>query len=1186
MFARSIYKTRASALVIVLAFIVLMSVVMLSYLATTQSTLRKSSSSAAIVETDMLAEVATTAIIDDIRQEMLAGADSTNQPVTNQPMTVSAKAMLPGRVLSGGIAATDTNFLNLTKQSLRTNAFYPGTSTATFTSKGSAAGIKGRARASSVSTTEASLNGRLVSAERWNKPMLISGDGFTRNDQLPDWILISRKGPLIDGMTLGNYTNKAVSNEDYVIGRYAYNVYDISGLLDINVAGFPANAKGDAATKGSMAWADLSVIPGMGSSTDIQKFVEWRNRLSLNSTNYADMVRTWGESHGFNAPLKQGSEMENHFFSRQDLIRFVKTYGSNSITPQALPYLTTYSAKLDQPSFSPASGRPKIGKNSGGGGNDAFGADDTINPNLAAYGDVVGSPVIKRRFPLDRLRYLQPNPTGEVAAKIRKYFGLVWSASGYQWTYSPGGGGGGTIAKLSEISGREANFFELLKAAVNAGTLGGQFQNNNPEEVERSPRIFGQEYGSINYQIMRLGAAIIDQYDADNFPTRISFDGEEFYGVEDLPYLYVIRNAAYRTGTVNPAVPAPTPKATPRDIPEEKDAYKALSGWGGRTTTYRYVMMMQPTLWNPHQAPAAGAPSLPGPTDFRIAADSKYGSVEVKTGAVWWKGSDYNSYYLNYYNDYPSADPKDSDVSTVFSPEEDYVDFNVASSGKAAFREPYTITSRVFPPGANATGSKEEDILADEEFNQDSDGSTTPTTSVTGFRVGNLWGGPTVTDDLAWDDTKTDNKFGKFPRFAWLLRNRIEMVEGVDFELKFKAPDGNYYTYDKIEAYSGTENPGWHDDILRPDGKGGRPIFRYGYRVDPRTERFGLRDGNTYEPTTFVINNGVKINTTTTYRHWLQGWTAWRSHPINTNGIRFGKAGNGMTVGHKNYSNWKITTANGTYYYWGHLAANNPTSEIRYPDADGVFRQAMGGQFNTANGFGLPTMQPSTVTRPVMLNRPFRSVAELGHVFRGQPWKQLDFWTPESGDAALLDVFSVAGPSEDEDPPLSSGKINLNTRRPEVLKALLLGTSKLSSDSGAGAIISDSIAQRIADELIRWTTSTASTEGPLRNRSELVGRYNSGTNFMGLSTKISDILAGDDRIIQLRRQNVLRALVDAGDTRTWTFLADIIVQSGKYAPGANLAKFSIEGEGRYWVYLSVDRFSGKVVSKYVEAVNE
>jgi len=49
----------------------------------------------------------------------------------------------------------------------------------------------------------------------------------------------------------------------------------------------------------------------------------------------------------------------------------------------------------------------------------------------------------------------------------------------------------------------------------------------------------------------------------------------------------------------------------------------------------------------------------------------------------------------------------------------------------------------------------------------------------------------------------------------------------------------------------------------------------------------------------------------------------------------------------------------------------------------------------------------STDYHPIILNRPFRNVAELGYAFRDLPWKTLDFFTDKSADAGLLDVFTI-----------------------------------------------------------------------------------------------------------------------------------------------------------------------------------
>ena len=73
-------------------------------------------------------------------------------------------------------------------------------------------------------------------------------------------------------------------------------------------------------------------------------------------------------------------------------------------------------------------------------------------------------------------------------------------------------------------------------------------------------------------------------------------------------------------------------------------------------------------------------------------------------------------------------------------------------------------------------------------------------------------------------------------------------------------------------------------------------------------------------------------------------------------------------------------------------------------------------------------------------------MAELGYAFRDTPWRSLDFFTPESGDATLLDVFTVYGPDPYSymntfatETGLVAGKVNLNTRQQPVLAALLKG---------------------------------------------------------------------------------------------------------------------------------------------------
>ena len=73
----------------------------------------------------------------------------------------------------------------------------------------------------------------------------------------------------------------------------------------------------------------------------------------------------------------------------------------------------------------------------------------------------------------------------------------------------------------------------------------------------------------------------------------------------------------------------------------------------------------------------------------------------------------------------------------------------------------------------------------------------------------------------------------------------------------------------------------------------------------------------------------------------------------------------------------------------------------------------------------------------MILNRPFRSVGELGFVYRDEPFKTLDFWSSKSADAALLDLFSV-----NDQPAVVAGQVDINQAPPPVLTAILSGIAR------------------------------------------------------------------------------------------------------------------------------------------------
>jgi hypothetical protein len=186
-------------------------------------------------------------------------------------------------------------------------------------------------------------------------------------------------------------------------------------------------------------------------------------------------------------------------------------------------------------------------------------------------------------------------------------------------------------------------------------------------------------------------------------------------------------------------------------------------------------------------------------------------------------------------------------------------------------------------------------------------------------------------------------------------------------------------------------------------------------------------------------------------------------------------------------------------------------------------------------------------------------VAELGQVFRDQPGKTLNFTITNSADAGLLDVFTLHEAS------MEAGKTSFNTRQRPVLTAILSqATKRLTDPTGATVITS---AQRdIVNALVALQ--------PMVRKTDLLKQLAADPSVTGLGNKEA-------------RELVVRAFSDACPTRTWNLMIDVVAQSGRYPPNAStLAGFLVEGEQHYWVHVAIDRFTGQVIDKQIEVVNE
>jgi hypothetical protein len=1081
-------RERGFALVIVLAFVVLLSGLVVAYLSLTTSDRPVAQSSVHQTKVDQLAASGMDLVIGGLRQEIVGPSPTPTPPHTYVPTYVppTNAGMLP--VTFGN--PDPTNIPNLVRRSIRADAIpAPGVSSL----------------ASAVNATDdVSANGRSISKARWNKHYLIPQANigiFTA----PDWVILTRNGPVAFTGWNDLLKDPTPTNDSYAVGRFAYSIYDEGQLLDANVVGYPTDASAApipaqrVGRKGPVAFVDLTTLPNQIPQSQTDKIVGWRNYGSIQATaafgtfpsfnftaafatNYFNNFLLFNTS-GFsrtNGLAASNQRTDQMFLSRQQLIAFQQATGFSA---DALQYLTTFSRELNAPSWKPST---PVGStidyetlaNTPTASTSTAINRDLLNvyvpgtdPTAAAFTRADGTTafqtdlLIERRFPLSRINGL--GPTGIVttanstiingvsavatAATIQRDFGLQWDGSGNppnnRWKYVGPTGSTvlSTINRLdqvaAEIPGREPNFFELLKAGILSGSVGVGSAGANTFVAADA------KYLSSDYQIMQIGANIINQWNSGNVPIFFIFGTNEFTGIKNLPYL-------------NKLV--------------FKPAWTTIPPKGPTPTTYQFDAWLLPSLWNPHQQDPLNPP--PASQNIQIAMTSP-GTFSASTAS-------------------PAVT-----TSSITGSATQFMTVAASTFGTS----PSAPTAIVTPPNPPSTITRSPDV-------------TIPVGGYYGFHV--------VATPITTAPTGLTTAQ---PNFATPATFELQVQVGTAWK-----------TYQK---WTGCTNStplvcapaGWLTVTNLQD-----PEF---VTLDPRTLRFGVWGNAANQPgaSPSDYTNGVAF-TMEVSAGTYEAITALPPQPQGTNFIFSGPP----------YA---------LYNY-----ANNPTSStVYYTDLDTLRRQG-----DSISGATTAMLPAATADRPLILNRPFQSMAELGQVFRDEPWKTLDFFmTTASPDAGLVDIFSLHEAS------MEAGKTSLNTKQKPVLTAILSGAIKRLAGTGADVITT---AQR--DAIVNALYNITSTQ-PMIHKTDLLTQ-----------------LAADPSVIALGRKEardlVIRAFSDATQTRTWNLMIDVVAQSGRYPPNAGsgpntanpLANFMVEGEQHYWVHVAIDRFTGQVIDKQIEVVNE
>lgn len=1116
-------RRTAAALVVTLSLIVIITVLVLAFFANSRMNQQLENSSTDRIDTDLLARSVLELIVSDLKQEMLGGSMDTNGTgSTLRPL--SGATMVAERILADPAMGTNVLFDALLKQSVQNRPMFTGSANS------AAPKIAG---ASSISTTTPARNNRRIGIQRWNAPMLVREE--FQASQAPHWVYLGTEG--ISNVTSSN-----------VVGRFAFNVYSVGGLLNINVAGYPASlsAAQKLAIKGTPAGATLGgFIPGI---LDPEKLVEWRNAQSgLNSNAFVDSILN--ATNGFREPASG----DNRFVSRQDLIRFVRQHPDVLLT-NALPYLTTFSLERNAPSWGPMTNAPSAGfaylDNSTNAASTnrlftmaKYPAEASIVPYglngsaLPAYTVKAGDPVARQRFPLDRLKWIGADgpANGASAAAIRAAFGLEWSVPDKAWRYDPNLlVSGSRLATLNDVaaSGREPNFFELLKAVILNGSLG-----KDANEGISANRTFEQ---NPDFQIVQIGGNIIDQYRGDDLPTRIKFAASPvlFSGVVDLPYLNKVYNIFYRP-----------PQG-------------AAVGSGNQTVDRWHLgAWLVPEFWRPHVRSIFSATA--GNNNVRFVPDG------TMTFTIQ------NSLSATYVNqNLTGASLTIAAAGDAFRDHPDFV------RGGATIGGPNAAAGTISDPGGFG--------------------------SLSGVNVGFY-----NSSDYGVLNSGFDQGVELPPGSReYSVRNlsvrdvHLAPAAGtkVNFSLEVQLADGSWVGYDAIKNYQNhtsvvlglrraegsTENPDLVNTYQMPREPNNvmimllRGYFFYNHywtgealqypiplsavaRVDPRTDRFGLSAFLAAQPGWL---RAAKKNLADVVYYDTTRWPVdaqdgtYQTELGGQKSIQLSLPSGGQFTG-SGWANNSIGSAvsipargPAVGNYPGALADNKPGA-LNYTDNDGVQRRALGA-------YSSYFMNQSDRT-PVMLNRRFFTVGDLGYVHRGEPWKHLDFFTAQSGDAGLLDAFTTSDLGL-----ITEGKIDLNSAPAAVLQAYLAGTV-MNEASSTGTFIGTGSVASIADDIRNEVRAR-----PMINKSELVTRFDDAS---ALRTALE--------LDKARHETYVRGLADIVQTRTWNLMIDVIVQKGEIARNSSdLKDFLVEGERRYWLHIAIDRFTGEILDRRLEAVYE
>ena len=714
-----------------------------------------------------------------------------------------------------------------------------------------------------------------------------------------------------------------------------------------------------------------------------------------------------------------------------------------------------------------------------------------------------------------------------------------------------------------------------------------------------------------------------------------------FYGDENLPYLSKMEAFICSTNCASPTTQPTDASQTMTNLPP-----------GGTTSISAW---MQPELWNPHQQP--NTPLFPSGQKFQVRAygsvqfhwDPVNGPPPA--GPPAWPAADSGgneansvSWLLSNSNTEGPATHTTGTVTTYSDWDGDaIISFTDNSTTSSFYRHPWLLTLDTVTNSAGvgvtvpAVGNATEDLAKSTYPSYSVQDTTTKIPMYNHFAA--FWagtsnpGGASATPPYgSWYTWTTDNNQAKGGIYHITGQSSSDPLGAgsndlncTTYALGWVDPSGNFHPYSYFTGVFGYEYSLMGGSWSNIDGScdvdhGANMLWGY---ADPRTSRFSsvaaYFSGNYGASADMPWIRYLPSGSGPPYDPSIgmpQGTTPANMASIPASGAGFWPVIGG-TVSTAYPSDWmENSVAPDAMAGVTNSAADKPNAY--YSDPDGVVRPGDGyygyspyhstgdgqmttyfaGTNSTALGDKYVSGSYDGVSNhgrmPVVLNRPFRSVGELGYTYRDLPFKTLDFFSCYSADAALLDVFSITDEARVAGNRLYAtvaGHVDLNNASVPVLESLLNGAAK-KEDYDTNYNMKAEVPAMATNITEMISPTNNSPLGPILNRANIVTRLMDGAPATPTFTPaapsiLASFTTNADKGNKAYFEAPVRALSDVTNTRTWNLFIDVIAQSGHLAPTAtSLDNFVVNGEKRYWLHIAIDRYTGKIVDQQLEPVYE